>query len=140
MKIFLQLFMALHVNLYRLTNGKFGGHMNGGDVLLLKTGGRKSGKERVVPVMYLKDEDDYLVVASAAGAPNHPGWYWNAAKGTAPVNIQVGDKKMVVDVVDTDGEERDKYYARFKEAIDSFTSYEQKTDRTIPVLKLSPKA
>lgn len=140
MKLFLQLFLSLHVNLYRLTNGKFGGHMNGGDVLLLTTIGRKSGKERVMPVMYLKDGEDYLVVASASGAPKHPGWYWNAAKGTAPVHIQVDDKKMEVSVVDTEGEERDKYYARFKEAIDSFTSYEQKANRTIPVLKLSPKS
>lgn len=140
MKLFFQLFMAIHVGLYRLTGGKMGGHMNGGDVLLLTTTGRKSGKKRTTPLMYLRDGDDYLIGASAAGAPKHPGWYWNATKGTAPVQIQVDDKVMQVAVTDVQGEERDAYYERFKQAVDSFRQYEEKTERTIPVLKLTPQS
>ena len=114
--------------------------MNGGDVLLLTTIGRKSGKKHTTPVMYLQDNDDYLISASAAGAPKNPSWYWNAAKGTAPVEIQVGSQTMTVDVTDLQGEERDKSYDKFKQAMASFAGYEEKTTRTIPVLKLTSQA
>lgn len=140
MKLLFQIMSTIITTLYRMTGGKIGGHMNGGDVLLLTTVGRKSGQKRTTPVMYLQDGDDYMITASAAGAPKHPGWYWNAAKGTAPVEIQVGSQTMTVDVTDLQGEARDQSYAKFKQAMASFVGYEEKTTRTIPVLKLSPKA
>jgi len=140
MKFFFQVMGFFHVRLYRLTSGKIGGHMNGVDVLLLKTIGRKSGKTRTTPLMYKQDGNDYLIAASAAGAPKHPGWYWNAVKGTDPVEIQVLDQKITVNVTDTQGEERNQYYEDFKQISKNFVTYEEKTKRTIPVLKLSPQA
>ncbi len=140
MQVFFKIMNTIITTLYRVTGGKIGGHMNGGDVLLLTTVGRKSGEKRTTPVMYLRDGDGYLIAASAAGAPKSPGWYWNAAKGTAPVEIQVGSQTMTVDVTDLQGADRDQSYEKFKQAMESFVGYEEKVTRTIPVLKLSPQA
>ncbi len=138
MKTFMQFFMWIHVTLYRLTNGSLGGHMSGGDVLLLTTTGRKSGKTRATPLMYLRDGENYLISASAAGAPKHPGWYYNAARGSHPVQIQVDEKVMNVEVEEATGDQRDELYQRFINMSDRFAGYEQKTSRTIPVLILKP--
>ena len=133
----MKLFINAHVGIYRLTGGKIGGNM-GSKVLLLSTVGRKSGVKRTTPLMYLQDGDTYIIAASAGGADKHPSWYWNAAKGSGPVEIQVMDKVMPVDVTDAQGEQRDELYARFKAMSSNFAEYEKKADRTIPVLILSP--
>ena len=138
MKAFMQFFMWIHVTLYRLSKGSMGGHMAGGDVLLLTTTGRKSGVTRTTPLMYVKDGENYLISASAAGAPKHPGWYYNVAKGSHPVQIQVDDKVMNVEVEEAQGEQRDKLYQRLIEMSSRFADYETKTSRTIPVLILKP--
>lgn len=135
-----KLVLALHVTIYRLTGGRFGGRMNGEDILLLTTLGRKSGTKRTRPLVYLRDKNHYLVAAGAAGSDKHPGWYWNAAKGSHPVTIQVMDKVMTVDVVDVEGDQREEFYRRFRESAHYFETYQQKTDREIPVLILTPQA
>ncbi|MCI0709601.1 MAG: nitroreductase family deazaflavin-dependent oxidoreductase [Chloroflexi bacterium] len=138
-KLILKIFMVIYVGLYRLTSGRIGGRLMGNDVLLITTIGRKSGKKRTTPVMYLRDGERYLVTASAGGGDKHPGWYWNAAKGSHPVQIEVKKQKMTVNVEEPEREERDKYYERFKESNPGFATYETKTHRVIPVLVLTPQ-
>lgn len=135
-----KIFMAIQVALYKLTKGAIGGRFNGGDILLLTTTGRKSGKVRTTPLMYIQDGSNYLVTGSAGGGPKHPGWYWNATQGTQPVQIQVKDKVMPVAVIEASGEQRDQLYQRFIEMNDQFAGYETKTQRTIPVLVLTPQS
>jgi deazaflavin-dependent oxidoreductase (nitroreductase family) len=130
-------FLPLHRAVYRLTRGRLMGRMNGLDVLLLTTRGRRSGKRRTLPLLYIRDGDSYAVCAAAAGAPSHPGWFHNAtAAGEA--EIQVGAEHCAVQVENADPATRDVLYARFKEATGAFAGYEQKTDRTFPVLILRP--
>ena len=139
MKLLFQIMSFIHVTLYRLTNGGMGGKMNGVDILLLTTTGRKSGKTRTTPLMYFQDSGKYFITASAGGADQHPGWYWNAAKSTQPVQIQVNDDVMTVNVEEAPTQERDRLYQRFIEMLDQFAGYEKKTGRTIPVLILTPQ-
>lgn len=135
-----RLYLATHVKLYQWSGGRIGGRMMGGDVLLLTTTGRKSNKKRTLPVMYLRDGDNYLVAASAGGDSKHPGWYWNAAHGSHPVSIQVGGDKMPVAVTDSEGEQREALYQRFVELNESFGKYKETANREIPVLVLAPQA
>ena len=69
-----RLFTRAHVSLYRLSGGAMGGRMGKSPVLLLTTTGRKSGKQRTTPVLYLTDGTRWIIVASSAGAPVHPTW------------------------------------------------------------------
>src|SRR5262245_38446402 len=80
-----------HVRLYRETGGEEG-HIwkEGSTVLLLTTKGRKTGNPTTTPLIYARDGDDYLIVASQGGAPEHPGWYRNLVKDPE-VELQVLD-------------------------------------------------
>lgn len=138
--LFFKIWLFWHVNLYRLTGGRIGSRMFKNDVLLLTTIGRKSGKKRTTPLMYLRDGDKYLVTASAGGDPKHPGWYWNATQGSAPVGIQVRGHKMTVKVEEAAGDQRTALYQRFIQSHPGFADYEKKVARTIPVLILTPVA
>lgn len=141
MKTLMRLFLAIHVGLYRLTSGRVGGRMFGGDVLILTTTGRKSGRRRDTPVMYVRDPatGGYVVVASNGGSPSHPAWYLNArAAGTALV--QVGGQQTAVGVREAQGEERERLWALAVTGFAGFDNYRQKTTRHIPVLVLTPEA
>ena len=69
---------ALHNTLYRLSGGKVGGRTRKASrSLLLTVAGRKTGKERTMPLLYGRDGDSYVVIASKGGDPKHPAWYLN---------------------------------------------------------------
>ena len=125
---------------FRNNSGQVGGNFAGAPVTLLHHVGRKSGKQSVAPVMYLRDEQDpntIYVFASKAGAPTHPAWYFNlTAAGTA--TIEIGTDTVQVSVEEITGEARDRIYAEQVRRYPGFGEYEQKTEgvRTIPVLAL----
>ena len=104
-----------HVRIYRLTGGQIGGRVPDGDVLLLITIGRKSGKTRVTPLVYLRDSDDYVIAGGSAGSSKHPGWYWNAIHGNHPVKIQVKGTIMRVHPLEAQGDKRELLKARILE-------------------------
>jgi deazaflavin-dependent oxidoreductase (nitroreductase family) len=81
--------IAGHVKLYRSSNGTKGGSIKGMPVLLLSTTGRKSGKERTVPLVYVEDGENWLIAASAGGAPKSPAWFFNIQADNR-VTVQVG--------------------------------------------------
>ncbi|NDJ76500.1 MAG: nitroreductase family deazaflavin-dependent oxidoreductase [Chloroflexi bacterium] len=141
MKLLNKFFIALHVFIYRKSGGKLWGKEGGRDVLLMTTIGRKTGKARVNPVCYVPDGDGYLVLASAAGAPKRPGWYWNAVKGLAPVAIQIKDSIMAVHVVEIQGDERETAYEKYKQAmgVELINRYEKKAGIDFPLLRLTPQ-
>lgn len=109
-------------------------------MLLITTIGRRSGKTRVNPICYVPDGDDYLVLASASGAPKHPGWYWNAVEKSAPVSIQIKDTTVAVEVAEIRGDEREPAYEKYKQAMgaDLINSYEEKAGLIFPLLRLTP--
>ena len=89
------LFGDEHVRQYEATGGKVGHDWNGASCLILHTTGRKSGETRKFPLIYGRDGEDYVLVASKGGAPDHPGWYKNLV-AHPDVKIQVWDKVIPV--------------------------------------------
>jgi F420H(2)-dependent quinone reductase len=129
-------FTAGHVNLYRLSGGSLGRTMGGVPILLLDHVGRKSGKKRTLPLMYAPDGDDLVLVASYGGARKHPAWYLNLT-ADPDTTVQVGSERREVRAQDVEGEERDRLWAKAAAAYPAYDVYQRRTDRRIPVVKLT---
>jgi deazaflavin-dependent oxidoreductase (nitroreductase family) len=127
----------IHVFLYRLTNGRLGGEIMGLPLLLLTTTGRKSGKERTVPLAYLKDGANYVITASNAGLPTHPAWFWNLTSNPQ-ATIQVKDVRQAVVAEEAGPEERSRLWAQLIEVAPGYANYQKSTPREIPMVILRP--
>jgi F420H(2)-dependent quinone reductase len=137
MQYLLKLWMAVHVGIYRLSGGKFGGNMSGSKVLLLTTTGRKSGKIHTVPLGCFDHKDGYVIVASNSGQPTHPAWYHNL-KSNHQVTVQVFDKVISVTAEVLSGEARKQAWQQVIATAPSYANYEKQTTREIPVVLLRP--
>ena len=115
----------------KATSGPFVGR----DVLVLTTKGAKSGKEHAVPVVYSKEGDDLVVVASMGGAPISPAWYHNL-KANPDVTVETGKQRWNAKAVVTPEAERKRLYAQHAVKHPGFLDYEKKTTRKIPVIRL----
>ena len=135
--MFFKIMTRIHIFLYRKSRGKIWNKMIGMPVLLLTTTGRKSGQPRTTPLVFQRDDDDYLIVASKGGSDSHPAWYFNL-ETTPEVRVEVGGQAFAARVTITKDEERDQIYERFKSISDNFVRYEQMAQRTIPVVRLTP--
>lgn len=113
------------------------GRMMGMDALVLTTVGRTSGEPRSTPVAWFPDGDAWVVVASAAGAPANPAWYRNLAAHPDRVTIEVGGETVPVVAEELHGAERDAMWRRVVAAAPRFAGYETKTDRLLPVVRLT---
>ena len=135
----LTLFSRVHVFLYRASGGRIGGHFRAAPVLLLTTTGRKTGRQRTTPLLYVEDGERYAVVASVGGAPAHPSWYLNLRANRA-ATIQLGRRKLQV-AADTAGpDERGRLWALATRMYPSYDAYQAKTSREIPIVILTPAA
>lgn len=123
---------------FRKNHGKVGGTFEGAPLLLLRHIGARSGKQRVNPVMYLKEGNRYLVFASKGGSDTNPDWYHNL-KAHPDIQIEVGDDVIDVHTEEIKGAERDKLYAKQSTLYPNFAEYQRKTKRIIPVIALTPK-
>jgi deazaflavin-dependent oxidoreductase (nitroreductase family) len=125
---------------FRANEGRVGGNFEGAPMVLVHHRGRKTGRELVTPMMYLRDDEDPAVIhvfASKAGAPTDPDWYLNlTAAGEA--EVEVGTDQYPVTVEELTGDDRDRVYAEQARRYPGFADYEKKTAgiRTIPVLAL----
>ncbi|MCC6457438.1 MAG: nitroreductase family deazaflavin-dependent oxidoreductase [Caldilineaceae bacterium] len=137
LKRVIRLVTDAHIALYRMSSGKLVNKVANLPLLLITTAGRKSGKLRTSPIVYIKDGPDYLVAASAGGMDWHPDWYLNL-RNNPKAKIQVGQKVLDVTATMPKGEERTRLYEKFKVASNNFVKYEQSTSRVIPVVRLTP--
>lgn len=122
---------------FRSNNGKVGGRFENSTLLILHTIGAKSGKERVNPVAYVKDGDQLVIIASKGGAPDNPDWYYNL-RANPKVTVEVGTDKFQAQAEQVSEPERSRLYQKMVDMMPGFAEYEQKTDRVIPVIKLTP--
>lgn len=129
----------LHRRLYQLTGGKIGAGYPGMKlkVLLLTTTGHKSGMQRTHPVMYYRDEENFVIAASNAGADKPPLWYLNL-KNHPEAKVQVRDAIHSVVAHEASAEEHTRLWAILKELHPLFVAYEKFTERPIPVIILRP--
>ena len=126
---------GLNVRLYRLSGGRIGGRMKDARVLLLHHRGRKSGKERVSPLLYLSDGDDLVIVASKGGVDQHPAWFHNLM-GSPETTVEVGREKRRVRARTASDEERDRLWPQLVRIYPPYESYQSYTERRIPVVVL----
>jgi deazaflavin-dependent oxidoreductase (nitroreductase family) len=124
---------------FRANGGKAGGMFEGKPLLLVHNVGAKSGREFVTPLVYLADDDRYVIFASKGGAPVNPGWYHNL-KARPNVSIEVGTDTLEVVAEEAIGEERDRLYGIQEQQQPQFAEYAVKTKRKIPVIVLTPRA
>ncbi len=136
MKKLIQLFIAVHVFLYRFTGGKIGAHFGGMDVLLLETVGAKTGKNRTTPLAYFTQDENWVITASNAGSHHHPAWYYNLRHQSKAV-VQVEDEQYRVTAMQADAETKERLWAHLIEKYPNFIAYQQKTNRDIPMFILS---
>jgi len=123
--------------LFERTNGAEGNTILGKPIVLLTTIGASSGKLRKTALMRVEHEGEYAIVASHGGAPKHPSWYHNVVDAPI-VELQDGPVRKDYTPRELDGEERAIWWKRAVEAFPQYASYEQKTDRLIPVFLLTP--
>lgn len=124
---------------FHANDGKVAGRFAGTDVLILTTTGAKSGQMRWNPLVYSKDGDHYIIVASKGGAPTSPDWYHNLVANGSAV-IEVGTDVISVEATIASGAERDRLYAQHAANMPQFLEYAKNTARTIPVVVLARKA
>jgi deazaflavin-dependent oxidoreductase (nitroreductase family) len=132
--------LQIHEQLYKRTDGRIGHRMMGVPTLLLRTTGRRSGATRTNGLVYARDDDDYLVVASNGGADRPPAWLHNL-RANAQVEIQIARERRkgtakVVEPTDPD-------YARLWSVVnennqDRYIAYQKQTARAIPVIIVTP--
>jgi deazaflavin-dependent oxidoreductase (nitroreductase family) len=123
---------------FRANKGKVGGRFEGAPMILVHHLGRKSGTERVNPLVYQPLDKGYAIFASAAGAPESPDWYRNLiAEPTA--TVEVGAETLQVRVREAEGDERTTIWERQKQLAPGFAEYEvSAAPRQIPVVILEP--
>ncbi|HWZ19475.1 MAG TPA: nitroreductase family deazaflavin-dependent oxidoreductase [Ktedonobacteraceae bacterium] len=125
------------VFLYNVSGGRIGGKMGQVPVLLLTTVGRKSGKQRTLPLVYIMDGPAYVITASAGGADKNPGWFFNI-RSNPQATIQVKDKHIKVTAEVAEGEKKSELWSRLVEVAPNFAGYQKRTSREIPMVILHP--
>jgi deazaflavin-dependent oxidoreductase (nitroreductase family) len=121
----------LRANHGKATSGPFQGR----DVLILTTKGAKSGETRENPIVYTRDGDSYVVVASKGGAPTNPHWFHNL-RAHPEVTVEVGGEKFEARARVMDDEEYERLYKHHATINPQFNEYRTKTTRKIPVVVL----
>jgi deazaflavin-dependent oxidoreductase (nitroreductase family) len=130
--------------IYRKTDGRLGktwrvgaALRHGVPICLVTTTGSKSGQPRTVPLVYLRDGDRTVLVASQGGLPNNPMWYGNVVKNPK-IEIEFGREKRSMVARTADAEERAELWPRLVDMYADFANYQSWTDREIPVVICEP--
>ena len=124
-----------HIRGYVESDGEKGHRWRGVNTLLLTTRGRKSGKLRRTALIYGRDGDPYVVVASKGGAEEHPEWYLNLAVNP-DVQVQVGAEKFTARARTATAEEKPALWRLMTTVWPDYDSYQERTKREIPVVVL----
>lgn len=128
---------ADHIRAYQESDGEVGYLWNGVPTLLLSVTGRRSGRVLTSALIFARDGDDYLVVASQGGAPTHPFWYLNLSAHPAAA-IQVKEAKIPVLARTATPAEKPRLWKIVTDVWPNYDVYQSRTDRDIPVVALSP--
>lgn len=130
-----KVFTTLHGRLYKLSGGKIGGKMAGGEIILLATTGRKSGQTREQPLIGGDHPDGWVVIASYSGHDEHPAWYLNLM-ANSEATVIAGNQSHPVRARVVEGDERTDLWDSMAATYSDYAEYQKVTDRPIPVLVL----
>ncbi len=129
---------SVHQLLYRLTGGTIGGTVRGGQILLLTTIGRKTGKARTWPLAYFRDGEKLVIVGSNGGLDRDPAWCLNLRR-TPNALIQVGPTQLRVRAEEARGAERERLWQLVTTHAPLYARYQTLTQRPIPLMILHPE-
>lgn len=139
LKLTTKIMGRLHIALFRLTGGRLGGKMLGAEILLLTTTGRKTGAARTTPLMFGRDGDDIVLVASFGGQPQHPAWYGNLVANPR-VKVELRGEARELYARTATPEERARLWPMMARLYSGYDEYQKKTSREIPIVLLSATA
>lgn len=128
---------AFHKHLYRVTGGRIGSRLVDNDMLLLTTTGHRTGRKHTVPLLYLRDGERLVVIASYGGRSEHPVWYRNLDQNPA-VTVQIGRVRRKMMAGTATPAERQVWWPRIVATYEGYDEYQSRTDREIPVVFLEP--
>jgi deazaflavin-dependent oxidoreductase (nitroreductase family) len=123
----------IHELLYVYSLGLIGGRLDGLDILLLTTQGRKTGRERRVPLPYFRDGSRYVLVASFGGNPTNPAWFTNLLENPN-VGMQRGSRRWRAQARVTQDPERSRLWEQITHEHPRYLNYQTKTPREIPIV------
>jgi F420H(2)-dependent quinone reductase len=132
----IRLIGRLHAWLWKLSGAKLGNEFGRASLLMLTTRGRRTGRPRSTPVLYLQDGDDLIVVASFGGNDMHPAWYLNL-ESHPDAEVLVNGARSRVLAHRVSAEEKNRIWPRLVKIYPNFAIYQQRTVREIPLLRLS---
>jgi deazaflavin-dependent oxidoreductase (nitroreductase family) len=135
----IKLMSRLNTWAYRATGGRIGGKfLRGAPVMLLITTGRKTGRRLTAPLLYLRDGDKVICVASKGGMDHHPLWYRNL-QANPDVEVEIGTDVQPMRARTATAEEKTQYWPKLTTMYRDFADYQARTKRDIPVVILSPR-
>jgi F420H(2)-dependent quinone reductase len=128
-----------HTAVYRATGGLIGHRVPGAPpMLLLDHIGAKSGKVRTIPLAYLRDGENVVLVASKGGHPRNPAWFHNLV-ANPETTIQIGSDRRAVSARVAEGKERERLWGEVVKLYGGYRDYQQRTEREIPLVVLEPR-
>ena len=128
---------ASHAFWYRVSRGRILTKMRGADILLLTTTGRRTGKNRTTPLIFVQDGENLGVVASNGGRDHDPAW-WTNLRHNPRAQVQVKGNRKTVIAEKAGPEDTTRLWSMLTKAYPAYNDYQKKTKRTIPVVILRP--
>jgi deazaflavin-dependent oxidoreductase (nitroreductase family) len=131
--------MGLHTHAYRLSHGLIGHRFPGSPpMLLLDHVGARTKTKRTIPLVYVSDGDDVVLVASKGGHPKNPAWYHNL-RANPDTTVQIGSRRRAVHARVADPEERERLWPKAVATYSGYQGYQERTQREIPLVILEPR-
>lgn len=128
-----------HVLTYQATHGLVGHRLPGlPAMLLLDHVGARSGRRRTTPLVYIRDGEDLVVVASRGGSRRNPAWFHNL-RANPDTTVQVGSRRLSVHAHVATAQERRRLWPRVVDAFGGYAGYQERTEREIPLVVLEPR-
>jgi deazaflavin-dependent oxidoreductase (nitroreductase family) len=129
----------LHTLLYRASGGRVGHRFRGGPpMLLLDHVGARSAVKRTTPLVYLRDGENIVLIASKGGHPRHPAWFHNL-RARPETTVQIGSQHVAVRARVADADERARLWPKAVAIYAGYETYQQRTEREIPLVILEPR-
>jgi F420H(2)-dependent quinone reductase len=136
--VVIRLMTLANVWLFRLTGGRLGARFLGGaPICLVTTRGRKSGATRTVALLYLRDGERVVIVASKGGMSRHPAWYLNL-RAEPRCEVEVGSTRVAMRARTAAADERRALWPRLVAMYPDYADYQARTTREIPVVVCEP--
>jgi F420H(2)-dependent quinone reductase len=130
-------FSSSHVFLYRVSKGRVGGRFRGVPVLLLTTTGRKTGRKRTTPLLFVRDGNRLVVIASNGGRDRDPSW-WTNLRFNSEAEVEIKGDRWSAKAEKANADEKTRLWTLMTETFPFYEEYQRKTKRVIPVVILTP--